>query len=76
MCPSSSDEHSHGIDKLAEEIMMLFYSSQFLDAEIAYRQERIKRDFQRPLWFLKNKPAKQAAPQQACRPAVQARHAM
>ena len=75
MCRSSSGEHSHGIDKLAEEIMMLYYSSQFLDAEIAYRQERIKRDFQRPLWFLK-KPAQKAAPQQVCRPAVQARHAM
>jgi hypothetical protein len=75
MCPSSSGEQSLGIDKLPEDIM-LFYSPDYLGAEIAYRQERIKRDFQRPLWFLKNKPAKQAAPQQACRPAVQARHAM
>ncbi|WP_185448420.1 hypothetical protein [Kribbella qitaiheensis] len=55
---------------------MLFYSSQFLDAEIAYRQERIKRDYQRPLWFRKPKPAPKPTPQQACRPAVQARHAM
>jgi hypothetical protein len=76
MCLSSSDAQSLGIDKLPEEIMMLFYSPQSIQAEIAYRQERIKRDFQRPLWFLKTKPAKQPAPQQACRPAVQARHAM
>lgn len=76
MCPSSSGAQSLGIDKLPEEIMIWFYSSHGLDAEIAYRQERIKRDFQRPFWFLKNKPAKQAAPQPACRPAVQARHAM
>jgi hypothetical protein len=75
MCPSSSGEQSLGIDTLPEELMMLFYSSQSIEAEIAYRHERIKRDFQRPLWFLK-KPAKQAAPQPACRPTVQARHAM
>jgi hypothetical protein len=75
MCLSSSGEQSLGIDPLPEETMMLFYSSQFLDAEIAYRQERIKRDFQRPLWFQK-KSAPKAAPQPACRPAVQAHHAM
>lgn len=56
---------------------MYFHSTQSLQAEIAYRQERIKRDFQRP-WFFTRKavsvPAQPvAAP--ACRP-VQARHAM
>ena len=63
MWPFSSDAQSLGIDKLPEEIMMLFYSPQSLQAEIAYRQERIKRDyerhFQRPLWFLNQ--ARQAA---------------
>ncbi|TDU90752.1 hypothetical protein EV138_4347 [Kribbella voronezhensis] len=75
MCPYSSGEQSRRIDQLPEDTMMLFYSSQYLDAEIAYRQERIKRDFQRPLWFQK-KPAPKATPQPVCRPAVQARHAM
>ena len=69
----SSGEHSRGIDKLPEDIM-LFHTTQSLQAEIAYRQERIKRDFQRPLWF-RRKPAQQTT-QQPCLPVVQARHAM
>jgi hypothetical protein len=55
------------------------YSSQSLQAEISYRQERIRRDFEtanslRLLWF-RRRPAKPvtATP---CRPAVVARTAM
>jgi hypothetical protein len=53
---------------------MFFYSPQSLQAEINYRHERIKRDFQRPLWF-QRKPAKPVT-EQPCLPAVRARHAM
>jgi hypothetical protein len=53
---------------------MYFHSTQALQAEIAYRQERIKRDFQRPFW-LKRKPAKPVTPT-PCLPTVRARHAM
>lgn len=53
---------------------MYFYSTQSLQAEMAYRQERIKRDYQRPWWFHR-KPAKPVS-QTPCAPAVLARHAM
>jgi hypothetical protein len=53
---------------------MYFHSTQSLQAEICYRQERIKRDFQRPLWF-RRKPAKPVTPT-PCLPMVPARHAM
>jgi hypothetical protein len=73
MWPSSSDEQSRGIDKLPEDIM-LFYSTEALKAEIAYRQERLKRDYQRPSWFhRKPKPVAHPAPS---RQAVRTRHAM
>jgi hypothetical protein len=73
MWPSSSGEQSRAIDKLPEDIM-LFYSPQSLQAEIAYRQERLKWDYQRPWWFQrKPKLVTQPAPS---RPVVLARHAM
>jgi hypothetical protein len=50
MCRSSSDEQSRVIDKLSED-MMLFHTTQSVMAEVAYRQERLRRDFQRPGWF-------------------------
>lgn len=53
---------------------MYVYSSQALQAEISYRQERIKRDYQRPLWF-QRKPAEPVTPE-ACLRVVRARHAM
>jgi hypothetical protein len=53
---------------------MYVYSPQAVEAEISWRQERIKRDFQRPFWF-QRKPAKPVT-QRPCLPAVQARHAM
>ena len=73
MWASSSDEHSRAIDKLPEETMSS-YSPDFLGAEIKYRQERIKRDFQRPLWF-RRKPAKREAPEPNA-PELRARPAM
>jgi hypothetical protein len=53
---------------------MLFYSPQSLQAEIAYRQERLKRDYQRPSWF-QRKPKSAAQPVPGRR-TVRARHAM
>lgn len=52
---------------------MYAHSIEGLQAEISYRQERIKRDYQRPLWFSR-KPAKPVR-QTPCLPAVQVRHA-
>jgi hypothetical protein len=72
MCRSSSDEQSRAIDKLPED-MMLFHTTQFLMAEVAYRQERLRRDFQRPGWF-QRKPTRQTP--EPCLPTVRARHAM
>ena len=69
--PSSGD-HRHHIDKLPEEIMF-FYSPDSLQAEIKYRQDRIRRDFQRPFWF-QRKP-KQRAPE-PCAPEFRVRPAM
>ncbi|NEA36248.1 hypothetical protein [Streptomyces sp. SID13031] len=45
-----------------------------LQAEISYRQERLKRDYQRPLWF-KRTPRKPVTPTPCIQP-VRARHAM
>jgi hypothetical protein len=73
MWSSPSGEQSRAIDQLPEDLM-LFYSPQSLQAEIAYRQERLKRDYQRPSWFQrKPKPAAQPVPS---RRTVRARHAM
>ncbi|MDX6291634.1 MAG: hypothetical protein QOH50_709 [Kribbellaceae bacterium] len=72
MCRSSSDEQSRAIDKLPEDIM-LFHTTQSAMAEVAYRQERLRRDFQRPGWF-QRKPARHTP--EPCLPMVRARHAM
>jgi hypothetical protein len=72
MCRSSSDEQSRAIDKLPED-MMLFHTPQSVTAEVAYRQERLRRDFQRPGWF-QRKSARQTP--ETCLPTVRARHAM
>jgi hypothetical protein len=72
MWASSSGEHSRAIDKLPEEIMSL-YSPDFLRAEIKYRQDRIKRDYQRPLWF--HRKPKREVPE-PCAPELRARPAM
>ncbi|MGW7679528.1 hypothetical protein ACWGID_02225 [Kribbella sp. NPDC054772] len=52
---------------------MLFYSTDAVRAEMKYRQERIRRDFQRPFWF--QRPEKTVPPQQ-CAPELRARPAM
>jgi hypothetical protein len=68
----SSGAQSLLIDKLSEEIMF-YYSPDSLQAEIRYRQDRIRRDFQRPAWF-QRKPKRQApeptAPELRARPAM------
>ncbi len=51
----------------------MYHTPQSLQAEISYRQERIKRDFQRPAG---SSASQQAGDQRPCLPAVQARHAM
>jgi hypothetical protein len=51
---------------------MFAYSTDLLRAEMQYRQERIRRDFQRPLWFWRPKVR---APQ-PCAPELRARPAM
>jgi hypothetical protein len=72
MWRSSSGEHCHHIDKLAEEIMFP-HTTDSIQAEIKYRQDRIKRDFQRPFWF-QRKPRQQAP--EPCVPELRARPAM
>jgi len=69
----SSGEHCLLIDKLPEEITMLFHSIDSLQAEMRYRQDRIRRDFQRPAWF-QRKPKRQAP--EPCAPELRARPAM
>jgi hypothetical protein len=51
MWGGSSGEHCLLIDKLPEEISMFFHSTDSLQAEICYRQDRLRRDYQRPAWF-------------------------
>jgi hypothetical protein len=52
---------------------MFQHSPDSLQAEIKYRQDRIKRDFQRPFWF-QRKPRRQAP--EATAPELRARPAM
>jgi hypothetical protein len=68
----TSREHCRAIDKLPEDTMFL-YSPDSVQAEIKYRHDRVKRDFQRPFW-LRRKP-KQQAPE-PCAPELRARPAM
>jgi hypothetical protein len=52
---------------------MLYHSIDSVQAEIKYRQDRIKRDFQRPFWFQrKPKPVAPApsVPELRARPAM------
>jgi hypothetical protein len=68
----SSGEHCQVIDKLPGG-EMFYFSTDFVQAEVKYRQDRIKRDFQRPLWFhRKPKPVAPApsAPELRARPAM------
>jgi hypothetical protein len=52
---------------------MFMYSTDAVRAEMKYRQERIRRDFQRPYWF-QRKPKQQ--PTAPCAPELRARPAM
>ncbi|MGW6281065.1 hypothetical protein [Kribbella sp. NPDC055071] len=61
-----------GIDTAPEEIMF-FYSPDSLQAEIRYRQDRIRRQYQRPAWF-QRKPKRQAP--EVCAPELRTRPAM
>ena len=72
MCGYSSGEHCLPIDKLTEGIMFP-YPTDSLQAEIRYRQDRIRRDYQRPAWF-QRKPKRQAP--EPCAPELRARPAM
>ena len=72
MCGDSSGEHCLLNDKLSEETMFP-YSPDSLQAEIRYRQDRIRRDYQRPAWF-QRKPKRQAP--EPCVPELRARAAM
>ena len=51
---------------------MFYYSTDSVQAEIKYRQDRIRRDFQRPFWF-QRKPRRPAA--EPCAPELRARPA-
>jgi hypothetical protein len=53
---------------------MLHLTMQALQAEVSYRQERLKRDYQRPSWF--RRAPKKPVSTTPCLPVVQARHAM
>ena len=55
---SSSDEQSRAIDEKLPEETMLFSTIDYLQAETAYRQERLTRDYQRSGWF-QRKPAQE-----------------
>jgi hypothetical protein len=72
MLRSSSDEQSRAIDEKLPEDTMLFSTIDYLQAETAYRQERLKRDYQRPGWFHR-KPAQEKA--RWHRATIRARHA-
>ncbi|MFG1909066.1 hypothetical protein [Kribbella sp. NPDC048928] len=52
---------------------MFVYSTDAMRAEMTYRQERIRRDFQRPSWFQRRRAVQ---PPQPCAPELRARPAM
>jgi hypothetical protein len=72
MWGASSGAHCLVIDRSSEEIMFM-YSTDAVRAEMKYRQERIRRDYQRPFWFqrkLKQQPPAPCAPELRARPAM------
>jgi hypothetical protein len=75
MSRSSSDEHSRAIDDKLPEVTVLFHTIDFRQAEIAYRQDRLRGDYRRqPGWF-QRKLVRQPPPAQR-RPTVRTRHAL
>jgi hypothetical protein len=72
MWGAASGEHCLVIDSSSEEIMFV-YSTDAVRAEMQYRQDRIRRDFQRPFWFQRKRVPQ---PPQPCAPELRARPAM
>jgi hypothetical protein len=60
MSGSSSDEHSRAIDELPEDTVI--HTTESMQAEIAYRQERIRHDFRRAGWFSRAEVRSEAKP--------------
>lgn len=56
----TSGAQSRGIDQLPEDAMYVHID--FIQAEIAYRQERVARDFRRGGWFSRERLPKSDAP--------------
>ena len=78
MSRSSSDEQSRAIDDEFPEDVMWHYSTEFLQAETAYRQDRLRREYQRPSWLRRRSERDstgRATPQHR-RPTVRVRHAV
>ena len=73
MWPGSSGEHCLFIDSKLPEEIMFFHSTDSLQAEIRYRQERLRRDFQRPGWFRRRPAPPKPEP---CAPELRARPAL
>lgn len=64
MWRSSSDEHS---------LVMSFFTPEMIQAETRYRQEKLRRSYQRPLWFQRKPKTQRPEP---CAPELRARPAM
>jgi hypothetical protein len=60
-------------DREQPEEIMFVYSTEAVRAETEYRQDRIRRDFQRPFWFQRKRVPQ---PPQPCAPELRARPAM
>lgn len=60
-------------DRQQPEESMFTFSTDAVRAEMAYRQDRIRRDFQRPFWFQRKRAPQ---PPQPCAPELRARPAM
>lgn len=56
---------------------MLLHTTQSVQAEVSYRQERLRRDYRRPAWFRRWAVRRAARPvPDLPRPTVRARHAV
>jgi hypothetical protein len=74
MCAATSQAECRGIDELPEDSMSFYPSTDFIQAEVAYRQERNRQLFHRPGLFQRLRRTPQTP---APRPHLaRARHAM
>jgi len=64
MWPSPSEAHCSG---------MSFYTPDAIRAEATYRQEKLRRSYQRPLWFQRKPKTQRPEP---CAPELRARPAL